>query len=423
MVAVGLVLVRPLAARSDGDWPQWRGPARTGVGAGGPKLATAWPKGGPVKLWESERLPLCDSDGGGGYGSVTVANGRVYLFTSWGRKEPAAASQRPGGARSASRTSDVILCMDAASGKTLWKKDFRGVPLTHMDLYDGSSSTVTVANGRCYAVGTAGVYCVDAKSGDEIWRHEAPPSSSSFLVFDKMAVAQLEELKAFDAESGRELWSQPKVKSHTNSAVLWRSGQRVRIICNTPQNGVACVEPQTGRLLWSRVPGGEHSTPAVAGDYMLILAEVFDRSLTCYKLSDEKAVKLWSIPALHDQAASPLIYRDHVYVYANQGVNWGKINRLVCADLATGKIVHDLPRGEAYWASPLIVDDKLFFLEDKTYNTAVNLTCFDASPDHFVELGQAKVDCSLCVSPAIADGRLYLRLLNCVACYDLRQRP
>jgi outer membrane protein assembly factor BamB len=432
IVALGLLAARPLAAGADGDWPQWRGPQRTGVGDGGPKLATTWPAGGPVKLWESEPVPRCDTDGGGGYGSVTVADGRAYLFTSWGHKEPIATSQRAASQSATApasapadaakfwlRTTDVILCLDAATGKTLWKKEFPGIGLKHMDLYNGSSSTVTIANGRCYAVGTAGVYCLDAKTGEEIWQHSAPPSSSSFLVFDKLAVAQLEALKAFDADTGQELWSVPKIKSHTNSPVLWRSGGKARIICNTPFGGVACVDPQTGQVLWNGAPGGEGSTPSVAGDYMVILAEVFQRSLVCYKLTEEKAEKLWSIPALHDQCASAIIYKDHVYAYANQSMPWGKVNRLICADLATGKLVQDLPRGEAYWASPVIVDDKLFFLEGKTFNVAINLTCFDAAPDHFVQLGQAKVDCSLCISPAIADGKLYLRQLNCVACYRL----
>jgi outer membrane protein assembly factor BamB len=429
LVVLGVVGERLCADGGEGDWPQWRGPGRTGVGEGGPRLATTWPAGGPVKVWESEALPRCDTDGGGGYGSVTVAAGRVYLFTSWGHKEaasqpaaeePAAASQAAGGVKGV-RTSDVILCLDAASGKTLWKKEFPGVGLKHMDLYNGSSSTVTVAEGRCYAVGTAGVYCLDAKTGAEVWQHASAPASSSFLVFDGMAVAQLEQLKAFDAVTGRELWTQPKVKSHSNSPVLWRSGGKVRIICNTPQDGVACVVPGTGELLWSRVPGGEHSTPAVSGDYMVILAEVFKRSMVCYKLSEEKAERQWSIAELHDQSASPVIWRDHVYAYANKTMPWGKVNRLVCAELATGKIVADVARGEAYWASPAIADGKLFFLEDKTWQAAVHLTCFDASPEHFVELGQAKVECSLCVSPAIAGGRLYLRQLNSVACYELAE--
>ena len=420
LAAAGLVLAGSAAGETPSDWSHWRGPAGTGVAARSPALATEWPKEGPAKLWESEKIPRCDTDGGGGYGSVTVADGRAYLFTGWGRKETVAATQPNETPKTVPRSSDVILCLDALTGKTLWKKEFPGVWLKHMDLYHGSSSTVTIARGRCYAVGTAGVYCLDARTGAEIWKHAGPPASSSFLVVEKMAVAQLEELKAFDADTGRELWTQPKVKSHSNSPVLWHSGEKVRLICNTPYNGIMCVDPADGHVLWTRIGGGEHSTPAIEGDMMVVLAEVFGRSMVGYKLSEEKAEKVWSIAALHDQSASPVIHKGHVYAYANKTIPWGKVNRLVCAELATGKIVADEARGEAYWASPVIADGKLFFLEDKTYNAAIHLTCFDAAPEHFVQLGQAKVDCSLCVSPAIADGRLYLRMQEQVACFDLR---
>jgi outer membrane protein assembly factor BamB len=67
-----------------GDWPQWRGPDRNGLVRGGPALADAWPTGGPRRVWLSEPIV-----GGpkGGYGSVSVAGGRAYVFASpQGRK-------------------------------------------------------------------------------------------------------------------------------------------------------------------------------------------------------------------------------------------------------------------------------------------------------------------------------------------------
>ena len=68
------------AAARAGDWPQWRGPERTGVARAGPALTESWPEDGPPRLWQSEAIP---GGGDGGYGSPVVAGGRVYLYVAW----------------------------------------------------------------------------------------------------------------------------------------------------------------------------------------------------------------------------------------------------------------------------------------------------------------------------------------------------
>jgi len=59
-------------ALQSGDWSQWRGANRDGIVPQSPPLADAWPKNGPPKLWQSERLP---GWGIAGLGSPVVAGG------------------------------------------------------------------------------------------------------------------------------------------------------------------------------------------------------------------------------------------------------------------------------------------------------------------------------------------------------------
>jgi len=56
------------------DWPQWRGPDRTGVSKE-TGLLKEWPKEGPKQLWKNNEV-------GGGYSTPSVAGGRVYLLGS-----------------------------------------------------------------------------------------------------------------------------------------------------------------------------------------------------------------------------------------------------------------------------------------------------------------------------------------------------
>lgn len=58
------------------DWPQFRGPARTGLSAE-KGLLKQWPKAGPKLLWQQPDI-------GDGYGTVAVAGGNLYAVSNHG---------------------------------------------------------------------------------------------------------------------------------------------------------------------------------------------------------------------------------------------------------------------------------------------------------------------------------------------------
>jgi hypothetical protein len=53
------------------DWPQWRGPDRSGVSAE-TGLLQQWPQNGPPQVWTVQSL-------GAGYGSLAVAGDRIFV--------------------------------------------------------------------------------------------------------------------------------------------------------------------------------------------------------------------------------------------------------------------------------------------------------------------------------------------------------
>lgn len=82
------------AAQSDAqDWPRWRGPHFDGVSRE-TALLNPWPKEGPRQIWQVKLS--------GGFSTVAVADGRLYTQT----KE---------------ENHEVVLCLDAATGKELWR--------------------------------------------------------------------------------------------------------------------------------------------------------------------------------------------------------------------------------------------------------------------------------------------------------------
>ncbi len=68
------------------DWPQWRGPDRNGISNTTSKLIDEFAAESDLeRVWQSEEVP---SDHYGGHGSISVADGRVFLSVVWHRDEP-----------------------------------------------------------------------------------------------------------------------------------------------------------------------------------------------------------------------------------------------------------------------------------------------------------------------------------------------
>ena len=85
VLSAAAVLVGAITLRG-ADWPQWRGPDRTGISKETGLLKT-WPKDGPPKVWT---VAGC----GGGFSSIVVADGVIYGTGSvrgknvaWAQKE------------------------------------------------------------------------------------------------------------------------------------------------------------------------------------------------------------------------------------------------------------------------------------------------------------------------------------------------
>ena len=82
-IAVTLVFTLAMAAVAGGqatpaaDWPQWRGPDRTGLSSE-TGLLKQWPASGPSLQWSASNL-------GGGYGSISVSGNFIFVQGLKGR--------------------------------------------------------------------------------------------------------------------------------------------------------------------------------------------------------------------------------------------------------------------------------------------------------------------------------------------------
>src|SRR5947209_15514755 len=126
------------------DWPNWRGPSHNGISeeAG---WTTAWPSEGPKQLWKASV--------GTGFSSVAVAHGRLFTLGN-------------------SAEIDTVFCLDAESGKEIWKHSY---PCALEPIYHegGPGSTPTADGERVYTMSKRGhLFCFDAATGKILWEKD-----------------------------------------------------------------------------------------------------------------------------------------------------------------------------------------------------------------------------------------------------------
>ncbi|MCX7806258.1 MAG: PQQ-like beta-propeller repeat protein, partial [Planctomycetota bacterium] len=298
--------------------------------------------------------------------------------------------------------SDTILCLDASSGQILWKKEYPGIATQW-----GSSSTPFVAGDRVYVAGHSTVYCLDAAKGDEIWKIQVPGKevSSSPIVIDGVVVILAGRLLGLNATDGKTLWEQKAVTGNNPSPAAWTRGDRTYAICNSG-GGIFCVDPKSGEVAW-KVPGGGNGTVAVSGDTMVLLADKKETGLIAYRLAPDKAEKLWDHPFC-DRGSTPVIHEGHVYGITGQG------GKAYCVRLEDGKLMWEQAVGATEISSPVLADGKVL-----TVLGGGNVLMFRASPEKFEQLGKAQLGIVGCSTPSVAGGRLFGRAQNAVVCYDL----
>jgi outer membrane protein assembly factor BamB len=311
---------------------------------------------------------------------------------------------------------DTVICLDAATGKEIWRKDFPGESGAGHRWTGGwaASSTPTICDEKCYVTGSAGTYCLSAKDGAVLWQAKTRDTSSSPLVangavfFVDGGDSADSALAAYDSKNGKLLWRQPKVRSTLTSPVAWTcAGKDYLIVDGT--GGPFCVNPEDGTIVGKNGKLGgdmQFSTPAISGDVVVLLAG--SGGLRAYGLTPEKLDLMWKMDK-GDRAGSVVIHQGYVYT-GGQAYNGGP----ACVDIKTGELKWKAREGEEC-SSPVVADGKIFFELSREGHVAM----FKATPEKYEELGRFNPHMADCSSPAIAGGKMFLRLQDCVACYDL----
>ncbi|HKB06119.1 MAG TPA: PQQ-binding-like beta-propeller repeat protein, partial [Gemmataceae bacterium] len=276
MIRLIAVLLLAAGTAIADDWPQWMGPTRddrwkeTGI-------LQKFPEGGPKKLWSA---PI-----GGGYAGPAVVGNRV-IVTDYEPTDDKPPPNNPGAASKRSGK-ERILCLDAKTGKELWKHEY-DCPY-QVSYAAGPRCTPTVQDGKVYALGAMGnLYALDAESGKVLWSKDFKTDYGAKtpiwgftghpLVYQNLVVCLVggdSLLAAFDKDTGKEVWKALTTPGAGNAGycppTLIEAGGTRQLVIWHPKKLVS-VNPEDGQRYWDvdLVPYAGMSIPAPRqhGDYL-----------------------------------------------------------------------------------------------------------------------------------------------------------
>jgi outer membrane protein assembly factor BamB len=396
------------------DWPQWRGPERTGVSEE-TGLLQQWPEGGPKLLWQA-------NDMGYGYSTPAVVGDRLYLLSNEGENE-------------------FVQARQVQDGKQVWSTPIGKVG--HPDQkppYPGARSMPTVDGDALYALGSDGdLVCLDLESGKPRWSKNVRTEyggqygewaySESPLIDGDVLVCtpggREATLVALDKTDGKLIWkcpisfgNEPTEAAYASIMVMEVDG--VRQYVQFLNKAVVGVETKSGKLLWQYERTAEGSpanipTPVVREGYVYTAASRSGGGLVQVSAANgaAKAEEVYFKPDLPKNIGGSVLVGDYLYGTTSQSV--------MCVEFTTGEVKWQQRVPQAA-SSVCYADGCLYF-----HSEAGEVSLVKATPEGYQELGRFtpaegpdRGSSKAWAYPVVANGRLYIRDLGSLWCYDIR---
>ena len=385
------------------NWPQWRGPALNGVSS---------EKNLPVK-WTTEENVVWKVPMPGLSGSTPIVwRDRIFLNVADGDNLS-------------------LWCVDKTKGEVLWKKPL-GAGNVKMRKQNMSSPSPVTDGRNVYVMTGTGILKGFDFNGKELWSRDIQHdygqfglnwgyASSPLLFEDSLYVQVLHGMKTdepsyvmrLDKKNGKTIW---KVDRPTNAIrespdsystpALLRYGKTTEIVVT----GGDCVtghDAATGKELWRANglnPENEPfyrivASPIIFNEIIYVPSRI--KPLLALKAGGRGDITsshvLWST-ANGPDVPTPVTDGKYFYVVNDKGIMW-------CLDAKTGAEVYAQQRIKpgTYSASPVLADGKIYVTNED------GLTSVVAAGPKFEVLAENPLNDYTLSSPAISDGRIYIR--------------
>lgn len=413
-----------LSARADG-WPRFRGPNGSGVSDA---------KNLPDKIEDTNTVWKVEP--GAGWSSPVLLGNKIVLTAETGTGKRA------------------VICLDAASGKELWRHEESFAEHKKHNFNNFASSTPFIDAGRIYVNWSNGdaiqALALD-HSGKVLWHNQHVAnyihehgSGASPVVADGIMIVRSEfdsekdgrdlttspeqkEWKScivgLDAASGAQKWKLPLPNClNTYSTPLVRDlpGGKREFICVNTGSGVMGIDTSSGKINWQFNPGFTQrslGSPALKDGLFFCTLGMGGggNEGAALDLNSGKPTPLnITITKGLPYVPTPLALGDHLYLLGDGGI-------LKCIEFKSGKEVYverlNGSRGSSkFFSSPVAADGKIFC------GSQMGDFIIVKSGPKFEQLSVSRLDSPINATPAIAGNRIYIRTERSLYCIGVKAK-
>jgi len=395
----------PKVTKGQNDWPRWKG-INDDSKSSQKGIRTDW-KGGLKKLWQINYL--CQDDYTATW-SALVVQGRHLIV--------------PG----RSKELDLMFCLDASSGKLIWTGSYKAKSGTAHG--PGARATPFIDENRVYSFGRSGqLACWRLKDGKLLWLHDVTKSGGEEPRWGHSATPYVYKNKVFIQGGGTAI-----VRAHDKltGKLLWKSEKgeagyaalKVITIENTKRlivfhgKGISAYDPANGKRFWTKkweTSYGVNATTPLFANNILFLTAGYDMGSMALKLTKDSAAALWKNKKFTPDHSDPIEINGFLYGYS--GKSYQNKGFFKCINLKTGKI--NWSSSKAGWGTTVYADGHLLTMDIKG-----NLFLIKPDPKGLKLISSMKNALGIVKKyawtvPVIANGKLYLRYMQRLVCYDL----
>ena len=277
LAVVALLATAAEAGKGSHAWPQWGGPSRSFV-TDAPALATSWPADGPRRLWQR---PLGD-----GYSAIVSDAETLYTVYR-------------------ADAQDVVIALDAATGKTQWESRF-DAPFRETcseRLGPAPRAAPLIMGDRLVTISAGGLMnSFDRRTGAKQWAVDlveggaqvvrACGYSASPVAFKNLIITTAggpgRGVVAVNAETGAFAWRSQDFQNGYSSPLLIDLDGRPELVVFT-FGEVSGLDPATGTLEWTVAHPAEQgvnvATPLWGPDNLLFVSSAYNGGSRVLKLA------------------------------------------------------------------------------------------------------------------------------------------
>ncbi|MHC4474604.1 MAG: PQQ-binding-like beta-propeller repeat protein [Planctomycetota bacterium] len=344
--------------------------------------------------------------------SVAISGGRLYTMTNTGKTDDEKTHQ------------DVVYCFDAPTGNEIWRHSYKCGINFKSNTPEGPFASPTVDANSVYTFSRKGdLYCLDAGSGKVRWYKDVKEqvgmnmpfqggfAGSPLIAGDMLILNAGDAGTAFNKHTGKVIWKSNAEVAAQATPVLFEAGREQRLAMFSGI-GLVGVRLSDGKRLWT-FPWPTKYKTNVADPIVVgdkaFISTWYKMGCVLLNISGPEPQVIWQNKDMHNHYSTCVLWQGCLYGF--------DVDTLKCMDFETGRVKWQRKGGFGR-GQFIMVDEKLVVLTEKG-----KLQIGDASPQGFEPILEAQVIEGRCFTgPVLSGGRIYVRnLTGDLVCVELKQ--